>query len=321
MKLFKILPFKMFLEKEYKNKISMSGKDHELQTPAWEIVGKYKDDPNVFITFTTIKKAGINPQSEYNTPLGLYCYRLVDTYNRYNVEQNNNFNEYPFPGNANKKYIGIIKLKPEYENNFVYNIGDESSFTEDQYKSAIQKMNVVWEENLSDRMKEYYTFANFISKCERQAKDNSPGGFLWNVCRVLATNIINDREINQKIDTLTRKAQYSRSALIWNTLMRKCGIVGCNDTGKGIIHENEPYQAVFFDIRAVELIDIIPNENFVLLDNDLLKIVTKYYGLNQAQIKNNKLYSGESIIPLNIITDNMDDLDYILDPSIKLLQI
>ena len=41
------------------------------QSP-YEMLEKYKDDSNIYITFTQIAKVGINPQSAHNTVNGIY---------------------------------------------------------------------------------------------------------------------------------------------------------------------------------------------------------------------------------------------------------
>jgi hypothetical protein len=33
---------------------------------------QYKDDPNIFITYSDVMKVGINPRSYYDTPIGIY---------------------------------------------------------------------------------------------------------------------------------------------------------------------------------------------------------------------------------------------------------
>ena len=42
----------------------------------YEQLEKYKDDPNVYISFRDIKRIGINPQPRYNTPNGIFSYPL-----------------------------------------------------------------------------------------------------------------------------------------------------------------------------------------------------------------------------------------------------
>jgi hypothetical protein len=54
---------------------------------AIDVLKKYKDQDDVYISFTKIDKLGLNPQSEYDTPLGIYSYPLKAAYKNYNIEQ------------------------------------------------------------------------------------------------------------------------------------------------------------------------------------------------------------------------------------------
>jgi len=109
---------------------------------AWDYLLRYKDDPDVYISFTEIDKIGINPLSKYNTPVGVYAYPLREFYETYvnikwkdledfadkffkesgaeDVYKRTIGSYAPFAGNA--KYINFIKLK------------DKSNFIEDMYK-------------------------------------------------------------------------------------------------------------------------------------------------------------------------------------------
>ena len=104
---------------------------------AWDYVDKYQYDPDVYISFTEIDKIGLNPQSKYNTPLGIYTYPLkefaekyifgsmsaVDEYNKLHIK--NTVGSYaPFAGNA--KYINFIRCK------------DKANFIEDMYPTYIK---------------------------------------------------------------------------------------------------------------------------------------------------------------------------------------
>jgi hypothetical protein len=96
---------------------------------AWDYVDKYKDDDDVYISFTEIDKIGINPRSKYNTPVGIYTYPLKQFYKLYlkpalnldNIRNRDTVGQYaPFAGNA--KYINFIRCK------------DKSHFINDMYK-------------------------------------------------------------------------------------------------------------------------------------------------------------------------------------------
>ena len=95
---------------------------------AWDYVQKYKNDPDVYISFTEIDKIGLNPQSKYNTPLGIYTYPLKEFVRNYIDKEDGWEHRYdlpvghlaPFAGNS--KYINFIRVK------------DKSTFINDMYK-------------------------------------------------------------------------------------------------------------------------------------------------------------------------------------------
>ena len=46
-----------------------------------DILFRYKDDANYYVTFHKVNKVGINPSPRYlsdNTPMGIYAFRLKD---------------------------------------------------------------------------------------------------------------------------------------------------------------------------------------------------------------------------------------------------
>jgi hypothetical protein len=96
---------------------------------AWDLVDKYKDDPDVFISFTELNKIGINPQSRYNTPLGIYTYPLKEFVERYIVKQKKpaiwrTFNlGYFAPFGGGNNYVNFIRLN-----------GKGGKFIEDMYR-------------------------------------------------------------------------------------------------------------------------------------------------------------------------------------------
>jgi hypothetical protein len=96
---------------------------------AWDYVDKYKDDDDVYISFTEIDKIGINPQSKFNTPVGIYTYPLKQFYKLYlkpalnldNIRNRDTVGQYaPFAGNS--KYVNFIRCK------------NKANFIEDMYR-------------------------------------------------------------------------------------------------------------------------------------------------------------------------------------------
>ena len=62
--------YKLFLSEKRSNP------DKNPKLSAYDYLEQYKDDPDVYISFTDISKIGINPRSDFNTPNGIYTYPL-----------------------------------------------------------------------------------------------------------------------------------------------------------------------------------------------------------------------------------------------------
>ena len=90
---------------------------------AYDILKEYKDDPNIYISFTDIDKLGINPQSGYNTPLGIYTYPLKEIWKSFN--HSTETIHVPFKGNAD--YIWIVKQSCSNFVEDLYHIFEDSA--------------------------------------------------------------------------------------------------------------------------------------------------------------------------------------------------
>ena len=90
--------------------LSLSFKDREENKyNTNDILFQYIDDDNVFVSFTEINKLGINPNSKYDTPLGIYAYPVKLAY-KYYIKGDKNFVEnLPF-ANQND-FFTIFKAK------------------------------------------------------------------------------------------------------------------------------------------------------------------------------------------------------------------
>jgi len=87
-------------------------------------------EPTAFIHFSDINKLGINPKSQYDTPLGIYAYPNT-TYIR------NLFERGKLPFAQNRKYIVAFKVKPDQ--NIIYNDG-KGAIPNEQYQSFLDEM-------------------------------------------------------------------------------------------------------------------------------------------------------------------------------------
>ena len=72
----------------------------------FEQLKKYKNDLNVYISFTMLPKLGLNPESKYCTPLGIYSYPLNMGWDFYNINRKG-IGGFPFASDC--PYIYVFK--------------------------------------------------------------------------------------------------------------------------------------------------------------------------------------------------------------------
>lgn len=67
---------------------------------------KYSGREDVFCSFTNVFKLGVNPQSEYNTPIGVYGYPVDYIFRR----KSRDFYDIPFPSGGKSKYVHVFQV-------------------------------------------------------------------------------------------------------------------------------------------------------------------------------------------------------------------
>jgi hypothetical protein len=200
---------------------------------------------NLFISFTSVDKLGINPTSKYNTPLGIYSYPAL-----YVIQELGNtypMTELPFAGDS--EYATIFKSKG--------NIIDLNNITDTEANEYYEKIKQYWN-TISVKIRGSNSILDIdeiINDATTDAKVSSTaGGRLWYVTMMVSSNMV-------PYGTTRVGGIANPDAVAWNKLFRAIGISGCIDNGDGIIHTSEPYQAVFFDIGAVDVIKRVLNKN------------------------------------------------------------
>jgi hypothetical protein len=114
------------MELDEKTRADKEGVSLDTNFQKLEKLAEGSDDmsPTAFLHFSDINKLGINPQSHYNTPLGIYAYPNT-AYIR------NLFRRGKLPFAQNRKYIVTFKVKPDQ--NIIYNDGKKGIPTEQHY--------------------------------------------------------------------------------------------------------------------------------------------------------------------------------------------
>lgn len=250
-----------------------------------DILLKYINEDGVYVTFTEINKVGINPTSEFDTPLGIYCYPIKEAYNYYVKRKGKKdfIQSLPF---ANKNpFFSIIKEKDS--NKIIKN----NIYTEEQLSEDFLKIKKIYKTKFNNS-EDYF---NYILKTQSK---NIP----YNIKTPIA-----------KIFYLTYRAA-KKDPIKWNKMFRYLGYEGFVDPGYSIIHENEPCQAVFFSVKNINVIGTYDNRYDNITDNVISKKTIdyndesvsykkfincninlnitkngKYYSLSNSSIKNSKL--------------------------------
>lgn len=189
---------------------------------------------------TSGAKIGINPKSGYHTPLGIYSYP-VDY-----VIRGNGWVPY---GN-DRPYLWILEpVEPMLS---------LDTMTDSDYSRLIEQL---WHSEYNGFDLDTAFGQELLEYAEDTTGWKTPGGKFWNVTRLISRtkNLIlpeDEDEIHDLLQNLDGE-QHS-NPVAWNALFRFLGFGGVSDT-KGIIHSNEPVQAVFFTRSAFKVVNMINN--------------------------------------------------------------
>jgi hypothetical protein len=194
---------------------------------------------NIFVSFVKIDKLGINPKSDFDTPIGIFGYPL--TYIKSTIGKDQPMAALPFAGS--ERYASIFKVRG--------NIINVITITNAEVEKYYNRLGDYWAK-VSNEDTAHEEVEGFIEEASTQAlHPQYAGGRLWYV--------------TMRVAELEGELTGQATRVVWNKVFRSIGIDGAVDmdpaTGVGskIIHENEPVQAVFFSIKAVQSIDRVLN--------------------------------------------------------------
>jgi len=201
----------------------------------YDYIEMYKDDPDVYISFTQLPKLGINPNSNYKKPFGVYCYPLKEFVKNY--IKNKKFKNYklssyaPFSGAKESFYIYFIKSKSS--KSFI----DISIYSYNDLENDLKKLKKLYPYFFTDR---YNQINNLINKIDNRL----PFKIIWEVTKQLA------QSFNGSL------------GLKWNIIFQK------NLGYSGFVDRNELYimsgdislEALFLNTHTFDIITVIENK-------------------------------------------------------------
>lgn len=251
-------------------------------------IKKYVNRDDLYVSFRTINKLGINPNSRYNTPNGIYGYWLKSYRNMINDAKPLDAPNKVFPYMAkptDTEHFYIFKAKEDAN---VVHLGllDEDT-VKDYIYDYLEKHSdvrmVFIDQEILHHIKYYEQEINSTKKQLEKTKN------LYGVNNQLEKDLLkyeNELEelknkmpdfsnLDKFVDYIYKKGEeeaevktpggifwwfgyylYEEYSNKWNKFFRELGIDGVtDDKGLGIIHSNEPYQTVFFDGGKLKVVD------------------------------------------------------------------
>lgn len=210
------------------------------------------DLSNLFITYTSLDKVGINPSSIYGTPNGIYCYTL----SYYSSVKGN----VPFVS-TDPKYVTVFSA----DSSKMLKISDVTRIEYDNLISKLTKINDEYKAklDLSGHVNSgLFNLGDLLNIANKDAIVKSFGGVLWNVIRLLSIEVAEFEKLQTNVN-------------VWSRLITRLGYIGVIDECAGIIHKNEECQAVVFSKSEITVIDRTTyRKNAPLQSNSRLKYGT-----------------------------------------------
>ena len=185
---------------------------------------EYKDDPDIYISFTEQPKIGINPMTKFNTPAGIYTYPIKEMWEQFN---DSNFNTFA----DNRPYIQVLRADSS-----VKHIEDLDKYTEDELKYDMTILTKIYGEELVSAA---------YDDAKKYAEHKIPAGYMWYITMKFGGAIKgSDHDAKGWFKVLSKDLGYGYIA---------------DKSGLGIIHGAELRQCVFMQNEAYTQIDMIQN--------------------------------------------------------------
>jgi len=191
---------------------------------------------NVFISFRSgLYTSEINVRTRYNTPVGLYCYPIIPLLKK--KTKLSNTKEIRDMSDSDFFTRGIFPFASENKLYYLFHISDTSDvlYTSDDSKDKIMKY--------INRIKDLYKDnPRVISICDEYIKTNRQYS---NFLGTSKEGVWGFWLMIYAIGEVVRS--HKKLSNFFSNLVYKIGIKGfVDDLGLGMIHKNEPLQAVFF---------------------------------------------------------------------------
>jgi len=246
-------PFKSFLNESRKN-ANLKAQD---RLNALDALAKWASSPDVHISYTAIRKIGINPKSKFmDTPLAVYAYPLKEIWNDIQREGVRNVK---FAANTSK-FIFVLKERGQ-------KLKDVSDYTRANLETDLKKIHGIVDNDVYDRAMDSVIATPNVNK-------NLSYRYLQYFIFQIALK--------------SKKTIAGRAATI-SSIMSQLGYVGFADRrGTGQIHPAEEIQSFFLTSKAYEVVDVIEIKNLDIKDAEI-RDIADYLKKNASKLSNDEI--------------------------------
>ncbi len=189
----------------------------------------------VGISMTELDKLGVNPQSRYDTPIGVYFYPA-----EYYLSLGGHV---PFQRRA--AYASVF----EYGGRVL----TTTEYTEQDFQQDVERLQQLYPDS---EAKYWAEQAMDPDESEMQPRIDTPAGWLWFVTMRVCYEQVYDWGPISKKTTASRPKHVAR----WNQILRQLGYDVVVDLGQAVIHEGEPTQGVILNPRVIRPIQRVANK-------------------------------------------------------------
>ncbi|OUW11045.1 MAG: hypothetical protein CBD26_03915 [Candidatus Pelagibacter sp. TMED166] len=242
-----------------------------------EILSRYVSDdtfnPEYFITFHEINKVGVNPQTPYTTPVGIYTYPLLSGLVRQIKD-----GTVPFASDA--RYVSILKPTDPSKILSMTNDPGLRQFVKLFSQETVDKFNL----SGGALEKDVKAIDRAVEEMKQSGKD-MPSFPRWSAIFSGVSEIYNKKAKRKNMFAKLWMCTWiasEKNPAVWNGILRYLGYDAAYDSNGGVIHRNEKQQAVFLSKSALEVIQTLPNK----MGRDIVqkKMRKQKYGIDYKQI-------------------------------------
>jgi len=213
---------------------------------------KWSKDSKIHISYTSIRKIGINPRSKFpDTPVAVYAYPLKEIWNDIKSEGIRNVR---FAANTSK-FIFVLQETGR-------GLQDVSSYTKRNLTTDLQKIRSMVPEDV-------------YIKAEKAVEE---------IHRTKYTPYKHLHYMLYSISNTRRKSTADMS-----NILSKLGYVGFSDRkGTGQIHKSEEIQSYFLSPKAYKIVDVIEIKDIDIKDEDV-RDMADYLRKNASKLSDDEI--------------------------------